>query len=286
MAYQKTPTITVVTVLKDDASGFLKTAESLLRQRNSSYEWIVVDSSKDTYARDLIEMEHFRQLDVKYIWQEPSGIYQAMNLGWRAAKGEFVIFLNAGDFFASSESTLILNLNTSINLDLIAYPVIHLNSEKLVYAISFPKVLNFGEFEKHAIMNHQGVLIRKSILEKLNGFDESMRFASDGKLLDSALSISNFQLRSEILVAFTYGGASALNHHKVWEEIKTYRNVSQSAIEIWYMGIKTDLRGFVFRTHSNQLLRRILRCYLKRRMADILSSQEKEVARLDLLRIN
>ncbi len=283
MASLKNPKITIITVLKDDERGFLKTADSLLRQQDSSYEWVIVDGSRSSFAKALVGTEPYRNLNIKYIWEEPHGIYQAMNVGWNTAQGEFIIFLNAGDFFASTKSTLILTTNLNPDVDLVAYPVIHINSDNIVYAISVPQVLDIGGVEKHAIMNHQGVVLKRSLLATLGGFDESMRFASDGKLLDAASVVSRFILREEILVAFSFGGASALNHKKVWQEIGTYRKIAYTPFEIWIMGFKTGLRSFLFNKHSNKYVKKVMNRFLTRRMHRLLIKHKDQVERLDLI---
>ncbi len=283
MAFLKNPKITVVTVLKDDERGFRRTADSLLKQEDISFEWVIVDGSSHSYAEILIGTEPFRKLDVRYIWAEPKGIYQAMNVGWKAAQGEFIIFLNAGDFFASSKSTFTLISNIQPDVDFVAYPVIHVNSEKIVYAISVPRVLHLGRAESHAIMNHQGVVLKRSLFETLGGFDESMRFASDGKLLDAALAVSKLLIRQEILVAFSFGGASALNHKKVWKEIGTYRKITHTPFEIWRMGLKTSLRNCLFRNYSNRYVKRIVNHFLIWRMNRVLINYKDEIKSLDLV---
>ena len=283
MAFLKNPKITIITVLKDDERGFLKTADSLLKQADSSYEWVIVDGSASSYAKDLIETDPYLKLNTRYFWEEPKGIYQAMNTGWKAALGENILFLNAGDFFASTKSTAILSGNLKPDLGFVAYPIIHLNSENVVYAISVPKIIQNGKLEKHAIINHQGVIMKRSLLDTLGGFDESMRYASDGKLLDKAINMSKFTFRNEIIVAFSFGGASALNHKRVWSEIRSYRTITQTPLEIWRMGMKTQLRRLFFRNYSNWHIRKILYFFFRRRMQRVLINHKEQLERLDLI---
>ncbi len=283
MSFQKNPKISIITVLKDDDVGILKTANSLLRQKDSSYEWIIVDGSISSFAKSLIAADPYRNLNCNYIWEEPKGIYQAMNVGWKAAKGEFILFLNAGDFFASTISFSVLITNLIPDVDLVAYPVIHVNSDNIIYAISVPEILHVDQFKRYAIMNHQGVVLKRSLLEFLGGFDESMRFASDGKLLDAALAFSRIMIRKEILVAFTFGGASSENHKKVWKEIGTYREITFSPFEIWRMGFKTKLRGFLFHTFSNNHFKKTVNLLITRRMQHLLANYKDQIEKLDLL---
>ena len=82
------PWLSIVTVVKDDPTGFDRTRESVLNQSLENYEWVVVDSSH----LGLVVPE----ANV-YTWIAPAGVFPAMNVGLRLCTGNRVFFLNAGD---------------------------------------------------------------------------------------------------------------------------------------------------------------------------------------------
>lgn len=82
-----------------------KTLESLSQQAFSDFEYIVIDGSSKDRTLDIIQ-SYENKIRNMCVFSEPDkGIYDAMNKGVRAAKGEYVYFLNAGDVF-ESEKTL------------------------------------------------------------------------------------------------------------------------------------------------------------------------------------
>jgi putative colanic acid biosynthesis glycosyltransferase WcaE len=91
------PPISVITVVRDDRSRFSATAEQVLGQRGADFEWIVVDGG----SRDGT-LEVIRRYD-RWIaaWRSgpDRGIYDAMNRGLALARGDYVVFMNAGDGF-------------------------------------------------------------------------------------------------------------------------------------------------------------------------------------------
>jgi glycosyltransferase involved in cell wall biosynthesis len=275
--------LTVVTVVKDDDMGFLRTAASLFQQINLSFEWVIIDGSRLSFASDFLAANAPAAIKITYIRENPQGIYPAMNSGWQSSSGEFIMYVNAGDFFVRSDATQVILSQLSDNIDVNAYVVVHVNTTNKVYAKSIPSIVTVGSNEKHAIMNHQGVVMKKSIFETLGGFDESFAFAADGKLLDESLKKYNFVLRDEILVAFSFGGASSQNHRRVWKEISRYRTITFSRFAIWIMYYKSSLRTFLFGSHSNWLFRILSEVFIARRMRRIVRENSDQFKLFDLL---
>lgn len=93
--------LSIVTVVRDDLPGLLATRASLRAQRFHGWEWIVVDgASLDGTAEWLAA-----HAGEPAWWRSApdGGLYDAMNVGLAAARGDYVLFLNAGDTLAGPE---------------------------------------------------------------------------------------------------------------------------------------------------------------------------------------
>ncbi len=97
------PLISVITVVYNNRDGFAGTAKSVCEQRDASFEWLVIDGGSTDGTVDLIKA-HAGQM-AYWVSERDKGIYDAMNKGLAQAKGEFCVFMNSGDRFAS-ETTL------------------------------------------------------------------------------------------------------------------------------------------------------------------------------------
>ncbi len=92
------PRVSVITVVLNDRPGFAATAGSILEQTYPNFEWIVVDGGSTNGTLDAIRAHAAR---IATLHSGPDrGVYDAMNHGLGRARGEFVVFMNAGDRFA------------------------------------------------------------------------------------------------------------------------------------------------------------------------------------------
>src|SRR3954464_9610011 len=95
------PKLSVVTVNRDMAAGLAATLDSALAQDYRDFEIIVIDGASRDGSQGVIAQRAAR---LAYWVSEPdSSLYEAMNKGVAAAKGEWVLFMNAGDRFAAPD---------------------------------------------------------------------------------------------------------------------------------------------------------------------------------------
>jgi putative colanic acid biosynthesis glycosyltransferase WcaE len=94
--------ISIVTVNLNDAAGLRATAESVVAQQHRARQWLVIDGGSRDGSLEVIRA-FAAQID---FWSSAPdrGVYDAMNQGLRRARGDYVIFMNAGDRFPDATS--------------------------------------------------------------------------------------------------------------------------------------------------------------------------------------
>jgi len=228
MTDKSQPLITIITVVKDASEGLKKTARSFLSQSDQQFEWLVVDG----YSRDgsINQLETLgSKFEVNIFQIPPNGIYNAMNFAAQKARGEWLWFINAGDVLISNnalgqmKSYIIENSNH----DLISTPVAYMTRNLYLFDIAINRV-EFESGRRIALMNHQGVCVKKNKFFEINGFDEKLNYAADGKFLDLAISDKMPFIGNKVLVGFEMGGRSSKNFRTTLKEISTYRKISSS----------------------------------------------------------
>ena len=94
--------MTIVTVVKNDASGIKKTIDSVIEQDYGNIEYVIKDGGSADGTLEIIKDAASAYPFIRYVSSKDSGIYDAMNQAMRLVTGDYVNFLNSGDYFASS----------------------------------------------------------------------------------------------------------------------------------------------------------------------------------------
>lgn len=96
---------TVVTITFNAREALPRTLDSVLSQTYPHIEHLIVDGASTDGTADIAR-EYARRSDASgcghrvTVSSEPDGgLYDAMNKGLRRATGDYIVFLNAGDFF-------------------------------------------------------------------------------------------------------------------------------------------------------------------------------------------
>ena len=105
--------ISIITVNYNNNVGLKKTIESVINQTCNYFEYIVIDGGSTDGSEQIIK--DFNDNISYWISEKDSGIYQAMNKGIRKAKGDFLLFLNSGDYLSNSNVINEVALHLSTN---------------------------------------------------------------------------------------------------------------------------------------------------------------------------
>lgn len=101
------PLISVITVTRNAAQYIQKTAQSILCQENSFFEFLLIDGNSSDRTVEIVQtmVKDNPPLGVSFksISEPDKGVYDAMNKGVSLATGEFVLFMNGGDIFYSPQ---------------------------------------------------------------------------------------------------------------------------------------------------------------------------------------
>ncbi len=85
----------IITVTRNHLSGLKATQSSLAQENTALFEWIVIDGASTDGTADYLATTN-----AQWLSEPDNGIYDAMNKGLARARGDYVLFLNAGDTLA------------------------------------------------------------------------------------------------------------------------------------------------------------------------------------------
>lgn len=179
----------IVTITLNNREGLERTMNSVLSQSFFHLiNYIIIDGGSTDGSKELIE-QHKHNL---YYWcSEPDkGIFNAMNKGVDHLTGDYVLFLNSGDYLHSS--TTIENVYDQLDSDIVyGNQITFHNTDAIVSYVArdsvtkYPDKLDEGFFRRSALP-HQSTFIRTS-LQKQHKYDESCKIAGDWKLTREAI---------------------------------------------------------------------------------------------------
>ena len=179
------PFVSVVTVSLNAESTIEDTIASVHRQNTTfAIEHICVDGGSHDLTRQKIDRCVAQGIPLARIYEPDRGIYDAMNKGLKAAKGEYILYLNADDFLAT-DTTL-----ASVMEGLTPHSA---NNPDLVLGnVSMGKLGHYGVWRHRRaplllgrlpgwgmFPIHPAQFSKRVILENIGGFDPSLRLSSD-----------------------------------------------------------------------------------------------------------
>jgi glycosyltransferase involved in cell wall biosynthesis len=99
---ERTPHISVITINFENLKELQKTFTSVISQTYQDLEYIVIDGGSQDGTVNFLQ-EHSTALSY-WVSEQDNGIYDAMNKGVKAAKGEWIVFMNSGDLFFQDDT--------------------------------------------------------------------------------------------------------------------------------------------------------------------------------------
>ncbi|MBP5449032.1 MAG: glycosyltransferase [Spirochaetales bacterium] len=201
------PLFSVITITYNAAAAVEPTLRSVANQTFSDYEYIIIDGGSTDGTADLI-----RQYEDKItFWssERDGGIYDAMNKGIRASRGEWLIFMNAGDTFYN-ESTLQNVADILKGSDEVVYGTAYTTDGRLYCDMKItPYKMVKGE-----MICHQSIFARRKTFDN-NMFDTNYRIISDKIWLCRVLRKYKVRIINLTICCYDMTGVSTVNADKI-----------------------------------------------------------------------
>lgn len=196
--------VSVITICYN-AEGVEDTCKSIASQSFDDFEWIVIDGGSKSEILDIFSQ--YKNKMTYFVSEPDDGIYNAMNKGISQAKGEYLIFMNAGDSFY--KETLLEEIFTQSHKADVIYGDIEFDYIKWKKVFHSRKVHNKYFFINDTLC-HQATFIKKDVFNKLGLYDESFRIVADfEKFTNLAVNGGTFEYVPYIIASFRAGGISS-----------------------------------------------------------------------------
>lgn len=172
--------LSIITINYNNATGLKKTLDSMVMQTCTDFEHIIVDGASTDASVEIIRtyvQSPINERKIKWISESDTGVYNAMNKGIKMAQGEYLLFLNSGDYLINS-SVISSVLSYDCTADILCARCNVSDNGKVIWTSNPPETITFGTLYTVGLA-HQSTFIRKSLFEKIGYYDESYRYNAD-----------------------------------------------------------------------------------------------------------
>lgn len=207
--------LSIITINYNNLEGLKKTIDSVISQTFSDYEWIVIDGGSTDGSCELIEQN---QNHFAYWCCEPDkGVYNAMNKGLSHAQGDYVQFLNSGDWLYEDSTLKKVLSQIDSEYDIYYGDMVQVNDGDKLNPITYPDELGFFFFPYNNIC-HQATFYRRSLFVN-NPYDESFSIVSDWAMnIKLSLEGHTYKHLNQNVVYYDNCGRSTSTDRKHHEE--------------------------------------------------------------------
>lgn len=218
--------VSVVTVCLNAVEEIEPTILSVLNQSFADVEYIVVDGGSSDGTVDVIR--HYQDRITQFISEPDKGIYDAMNKGIDLATGGWIIFMNAGDSFASNTVIEEMMKGKDSDCDVVFGNTVLIRGNH--------HVVRKGQYLENDFprLSHQSVFV-KTVLMKERHFDLKYKISADFAFLFKLYKEGrSFCYKDIDVVRFDMMGFSATHRNLLYQEHCAIRGVKPR----WYKLLK------------------------------------------------
>lgn len=165
------PKLSIITINYNNALGLQKTIESVAKQQFKDFEFLIIDGGSTDTSLGIID-KHVPVI-THWISEPDTGIYNAMNKGIRASKGEYLLFLNSGDVLISKNAIQDFIEHPLFDGEIIYGDYRFENGEK-----RYPDVLPPDYFMRTSLP-HQSTFFKRELFDRLGLYDETYKIGAD-----------------------------------------------------------------------------------------------------------
>ena len=262
----QSPRVSVIIAVYNGIGTLQQCLDSVLGQTYAHIELIVIDGGSTDGTVDLIQTNAPR---ISYWVSEPdSGIYNAWNKALAQAKGDWICFLGADDYFRDVQvlGRMAGQLVLVPSDILVAYGQIMLldSSDAELYPLGAPWPTVKNRFKQTMCLPHPAVMHRRGLFAQNGIFDESFHIAGDYELLLRELATRDaFFIQGIVMTAMRQGGMSSNPNRSLamWLEVRLAqrKNGLRWPGPIWLLALaRTCIRIFLWRLVGERRTRRML----------------------------
>jgi glycosyltransferase involved in cell wall biosynthesis len=207
------PTISIVTICFNNAGVIRRTIESVLNQDYPRIEYIVVDGESTDGSLDIIR--EYAPGIATLISEPDRNLYDAINKGMKAATGDVVGLIHAGDrLFNNVVIRKIADHFRAGDIDLMYGHSILVNESDVPVRVNKSPAFRRSLVKRGWMPSHQSIYIRRTVLERIGYYNLDLHPSSDYEFFLRYFYFNQLKIKrlDEFILRFSMGGISTRNY--------------------------------------------------------------------------
>ncbi|WP_431135821.1 glycosyltransferase family 2 protein [Psychroserpens mesophilus] len=191
--------ISIITINYNDLEGIKKTVNSVFNQSYKAIEYIIIDGGSTDGSETFIK-EHTSQFSYA-VSEKDEGVYHAMNKGIDQANGDYLLFLNSGDYLVNQD-VIKMFVEKNPKAQIVYGDVYKKIGDKMVL-FKMPEIDGLVSALRNSLI-HQAVFFSKSLFNNNNRYDISYKIAADWVFINNAFIFQKCTTKHIDLVIVCY----------------------------------------------------------------------------------
>jgi len=193
--------LSIITINFNNKEGLDKTVKSVANQRFRDFEFIVIDGGSTDGSTEIIR-NYEEKIDY-WVSEKDKGIYNAMNKGIAVSKGEYLLFLNSGDYLYENDS-LDKAMGYITDEMICSCDIRVYNSKTASHEIwPSPETLSYSFF-LNTTLNHQSTFIHSSLFREYGFYNENNIVGADWEFFFLVLGVHSRSYKKIPVVLSVY----------------------------------------------------------------------------------
>ncbi len=194
--------VTIIIVTYNASKILEKAILSVVNQTYENIECLIIDGASTDNTVDII-----KKYSINYVSEPDNGIYDAMNKGWKLAKGDWILYLGADDELLPDGIEQLVKAKD--NADVIYGDTL------LKFPLGNTKrrgIQKLSVLKHYLCSSHQSFVMKRSVIKDMGGFNSEYKIFGDFDLIQRVyLAGYKFKETKEIISIFFVGGVSTNN---------------------------------------------------------------------------
>lgn len=241
------PKISIVTISYNSGAEIEDTIKSVISQTYSNKEYLIIDGGSKDNTMDIVN--RYRDKIDYIVSERDNGRSDAFNKGVKAATGDYIVMMNAGDMLTPNALNDFAKYYEP-GYDVIKGNTIRWNEETGYKSIETP-VINYPSIPFNFLVCHQSTYISKVTYERVGGYLVDFKVAMDFELMLRIIKAGcKFKRIPADLAIFRMGGISQMSKQRRYDEMKKAmqlngRNRIETNIFMAYVHLRTNVRNLL-----------------------------------------